>query len=966
MMSDFGIHVTRPSPTTYCIPQGSYQSPGTYVVEPDASSATYPLAMAAIGGRCVRIPHLGNKSLQGDAQFAALVLAPMGCQVDQTKQYTQVRGPPIGELQALGVIDFEPMTDAFLTGAVLASVARGPKQWTEIRGIANQRVKECNRITAMIDEFKQYGIQCDEFEDGLRIFPIQVSPRDATSCSIQCYDDHRVAMSFSVLASIFGGVIEDRRCVDKTWPAWWDTFSGPLGVSCSGMENGKLIGNNDQLSPKKQTTSIILIGMRGVGKSTLGSKSAPTLGYRWLDLDHLFETHYGPVAQFVKANNWEKFRELELELFQRTIEDSKEMTIISTGGGIVETEKGRNLLSACNLHVVHVVRSLDAIKKSVSYDPSRPVWSESIEEVWARRKPWYMKCSSFDFYLPHVSGETDWDAIIRQFSGLHSRMSHPISLDRLTGMQLKVAMTASSVSSFVSLTCGRVQDMLSALPRILDGTNAVELRVDTLDDHSLEGVADAYFTLTQATALPVILTVRTTSHGGNGSRDALNIKELIVQALRWGIAAVDLEIDHPFVYDLVPLCRKSGTLIIASFHDPQGELSWNRNKDVWYEHYQVAQGIGDIIKLIGKANSVQDNFDLQNFIQGVQSENKPLIALNMGDVGKLSRVGNPILTPITHPLLPRSAAPGQISLCQLHQMQSALGWIPSKRFYLFGSPISQSFSPLIHSTAFQTLGLPFTYHLHEVNTANEISEIIRQKDFGGASITIPLKEQIHSCIDVQTPAAQAIGAINTIYVRKEGKESIQYVGDNTDYIAIYKLIQPKLQGSASGGKCAMVLGAGGTCRAALYALSLVPQIKKIWIINRTLERAQAVHSTLRAFLSKDAAVSCGTWDTAVVEPVHVLISTVPRSVVDGYQSTLPNWIHKEHLQVLVDLVYGAPTGLSIAAKEVLGSDRYNAIFVPGHRILLEQAYEQCERWTGLPAPKQSMDEALESALPQYL
>ncbi len=171
MMKTFGIDVERVKDTesgklldVYRIPKGVYQNPAVYNIESDASSATYPLAIAAITGATCTITNIGSASLQGDARFAKEVLEPMGCTVVQTETETTVTGPPLGQLKAIGLVDMEPMTDAFLTASVLAAVATLPPSeertlrdgsrptTTRIIGIANQRVKECNRIKAMIDE----------------------------------------------------------------------------------------------------------------------------------------------------------------------------------------------------------------------------------------------------------------------------------------------------------------------------------------------------------------------------------------------------------------------------------------------------------------------------------------------------------------------------------------------------------------------------------------------------------------------------------------------------------------------------------------------------------------------------------------------------------------------------------------------------------------------------------------------
>lgn len=173
MMKEFGVEVSRSRDDNgklldvYTIPQSSYANPAVYNVESDASSATYPLAIAAITGTTCTITNIGSSSLQGDAGFAKNILEPMGCKVVQTATQTTVTGPPVGQLHALHSVDMETMTDAFLTATVLAAVAVLPPldsrkdsqlgdNVTRIYGIANQRVKECNRIQAMRDQLRKW------------------------------------------------------------------------------------------------------------------------------------------------------------------------------------------------------------------------------------------------------------------------------------------------------------------------------------------------------------------------------------------------------------------------------------------------------------------------------------------------------------------------------------------------------------------------------------------------------------------------------------------------------------------------------------------------------------------------------------------------------------------------------------------------------------------------------------------
>ncbi|KAF9471493.1 hypothetical protein BDN70DRAFT_938911 [Pholiota conissans] len=202
------------------------------------------------------------------------------------------------------------------------------------------------------------------------------------------------------------------------------------------------------------------------------------------------------------------------------------------------------------------------------------------------------------------------------------------------------------------------------------------------------------------------------------------------------------------------------------------------------EKYEQASKLGDIIKIVGKASTIQDNFALYDFISAATSKPraKHIIAINMSVEGQTSRILNSTFSPVSHPLLPNKAAPGQLSFRQIQQALHLMGLLPSRKFYLFGTPISQSMLPSLHNTAFDVLGLPHEYQLLETQDVGEkIKVVITAPDFGGASVTIPYKLDVIPLLDKLTPAAEAIGAVNTIIPQissKQGGSSRVLIGDN--------------------------------------------------------------------------------------------------------------------------------------------------------------------------------------------
>ena len=217
LMSRFGVNVvvSEDFRNFYINAPQNYQSPETYFVEGDASSASYFLAGAAITGGSVTVIGCGTESLQGDAQFAK-VLEMMGAEVGWQANKITVQGS--GNLKGIDV-DMNEMPDAAMTLAVTALFARGT---TAIRNIYNWRLKETERLKAVSCELKKLGAFVEEGEDYLIIAP----PRELMPAKISTYDDHRMAMAFSLAAC--GEVpitILNPTCVSKTFPDYFDQLS---------------------------------------------------------------------------------------------------------------------------------------------------------------------------------------------------------------------------------------------------------------------------------------------------------------------------------------------------------------------------------------------------------------------------------------------------------------------------------------------------------------------------------------------------------------------------------------------------------------------------------------------------------------------------------------------------------------------------------------------------------------------
>jgi 3-phosphoshikimate 1-carboxyvinyltransferase len=222
LMARFGVGVERSGWQRFTVPAGAaYASPGTILVEGDASTASYFMAMGAIGGGPVRIHGVGAESIQGDAAFADTVEA-MGATVERRPDSIVVSGVRVatgGRLRAFDE-DFNLIPDAAMTAAALAMFADGP---CTLRNIGSWRVKETDRIHAMHTELSKLGARVESGPDWLRVHPI--GPGAWRQAAIDTYDDHRIAMCFSLAA--FGPepvTILNPGCVAKTFPGYFSVF----------------------------------------------------------------------------------------------------------------------------------------------------------------------------------------------------------------------------------------------------------------------------------------------------------------------------------------------------------------------------------------------------------------------------------------------------------------------------------------------------------------------------------------------------------------------------------------------------------------------------------------------------------------------------------------------------------------------------------------------------------------------
>lgn len=346
---------------------------------------------------------------------------------------------------------------------------------------------------------------------------------------------------------------------------------------------------------------------------------------------------------------------------------------------------------------------------------------------------------------------------------------------------------------FISTTFPDVRAALPNIDILTVGADAVEIRVDLLKEPrgdgsfapvpSLSYVGEQVMLLRQRTELPIIFTTRCTRENGRFPMQDPNLYlEYLYRAIQWGVEYIDVELWLPETIRESLWARRGSSRIMSAFHDFSGAFKWpsRHAEEIFLESRKYA----DIIKMIAIINDHNENFELEYFRSKMRADypdSPPFSAVNMGETGQFSRTLNKVFTPITHPLLPIIAAPGQMSAAEINQALSLLGQLPKKSFYGISSPASRINTPQapFYEKCFNELGLPHHFAMVERQPkGNSYFEAwCNQKNFGGAYLNPPVSFQtlvgnssFFASVNggagpILSEAARVIGMIDTIIVQ---------------------------------------------------------------------------------------------------------------------------------------------------------------------------------------------------------
>ncbi|CAF3630529.1 unnamed protein product [Rotaria sp. Silwood1] len=619
------------------------------------------------------------------------------------------------------------------------------------------------------------------------------------------------------------------------------------------------------------------------------------------------------IDGYINANGSDSFRDLQLKTLMNILENLNNINVIIwCGDNLIDIVDIRDTLRIQKFVVYLNQDQNNIIEDSTLADNNRCISIDKYNE-YENHKLVYRQCSQYEFRI--LKDENDWTL-------LEKNLCYFLKTITNNKRQLK-----SDQSFFLSLTLNNLLIVdKDKFRSIVKGCDAIELRIDLLDSYNMDFIGQQIsYIRKNAPLLPIIYTVRSQSQYGKFINDEQLIFHLLTYGIRFGCEIIDVETcwNDILRYEWLNKNKDKHANIIGSIHAEKFD-------DIEQMLMKCSHhGLADIIKIV--INSTDMNYILQ-FTSICKSfkldSHQNIISLCMGNKGKLTRVLNVFMTPVTHPLLSYSSAKGQMSVEETQLLRQSLGLLESKKFYLFGKPIQHSLTPLLHQTGFDYFYLPYKYELCETDKFDMIECIIKQTDFGGASITMPLKQFPLELMDDVSESVKVIGVMNTIVKLDNG----QLYGENTDWKAIYTLVDNTLEKSIRSECNVLILGTGGVARAALYALKKLEFNGMIFLYNpRNPAKAKD--------LAKDNIIAVNEQSFLENQNICLIISTLPSVSTFTFEENY--FFHQtNNLPVLFDVNY-VPYHTYLTRQV----QKFNCRIIRGIDMFIEQGLEQFQLWT---------------------
>ena len=481
-------------------------------------------------------------------------------------------------------------------------------------------------------------------------------------------------------------------------------------------------------------------------------------------------------------------------------------------------------------------------------------------------------------------------------------------------------------------------EMLEKASAVVKETPFLEFRLDYLEKPLLALPKLKQF-LSENTAVTAIATCRRAANGGKFSGNLAAEMEILSKAATSGFHIVDLELESAESLKKGELqkLRETGVALIVSHHD----FTATKDLDGIFKRIEPFQP--DFIKIVPTAKTLTDNVTLMRFIERMDDHSN-IVGVCMGDAGIISRVlGLRAGSAFTFAAATagEETAPGQIAArtlietYRIDQVDAA-----TKVYGVAGNPIRSSLSPIMMNTAFRRETVNAVYLALQANKLSDLLKLVHEIPIQGLSVTMPLKQEIMAHLEKTDPLSAKIGACNTV-LRQDGK----LYGFNTDVAGITGPIEKRM--SLRGAK-ALVLGAGGAARAAVFGMR--DKGAEVFILNRTAETAQKLARQSGSKTIKKDALAKTTFD--------VIVNATPIGMT-GIKGAPILEAADLNTKLVFDLVYNP------LETPLLRLARQQSIpIITGIEMFVQQGARQFEIFTGKPAPEEEMLRVVIHALRQ--
>jgi shikimate 5-dehydrogenase/shikimate kinase/3-dehydroquinate dehydratase len=650
-------------------------------------------------------------------------------------------------------------------------------------------------------------------------------------------------------------------------------------------------------------SSLVLIGIRGSGKRSLGFIAATALNRRFITEDYYFKEITGITRhEYLQKFGSHDFQRRDIEVLKLMLDNHRTRCVIECGLGSLTRVIQEHLrqYSVTN-PVVYLLRDMDQISRLLRLQ-------DNSAKRLGNGDPSHRTCSNFEFYnleeRPPTSsssdeGTPDRRSVNYSFKLKDAKEDFTRFVRFITGtttantgidspfVLLETPPEKRSYTHAIFIRLSALTKNAVDLPELESGGDAIELCIDEWSMDSVSHISKQVSLLRRIAKIPIVYSVDLIalgidphdSHSEEEARD--RYFQILEHGLRLGVEylAIDLGQDNRRLSQIV---QSSGNTKIIGHYllEPSSGISWE--DDACFSAYLEAERLGcHLVRILRASTTREDNDAVRKFVDRIKSfsgAHPPIIAYNVGSIGRSSQVFNPILTSVTHPAIKEpNQKEGDPQITSQDAMRALFQSyvLDPLRFYILGASVSYSISPAMHNAAFRYCGLDHVYRIPESPSLDHLSEWRHDPNFGGSSVVQPWRVHVAAQLKYKSHHAQAIGAINTVMPlrasadgniyplseqtrrRNQAGRIAEWWGENTDWISIMVCLRRSLAPRNAINPIrttGLVVGAGGMARAAIYAM-LQLGCRKIFLLNRTLSHAEDVANHFNSWLASSQTES---------------------------------------------------------------------------------------------------------------